>query len=207
MASKILKKLTIRDVIGNKAAILAYAMMGQTVSKDATGKEVRSASGSAVPLLRVLGQVTGFKAGESDYGSYVELKGAFQGTNLQTGEITEGVSKCILPDAVGEPLANAMHNGAESVEFAVEIFVKYNETAATMYEYEAMSLLKPQTPKPIESLFARMQAEGIAMTVPLKLAAPILTPEQINAQENAGLVADAARKSVESKANVIKLRK
>lgn len=198
--SKILKKLTIRSAVGSKQEILAYAMTGQTVSKTAEGKDVRSSKGSDVPLLRILGQVVGFKAGASDYGSYVELRGTFVATNLQTGEVTDGVSRCILPDAIGEPLANAIHTGAEAVEFAVEIYVSFNEDAAVMYEFNARNLLPASTPQPVQALMDRMATLGIKMTEPLKLTAPVLSDADKQAQAAASKKADETKAAAEAAA-------
>lgn len=200
MSSKILKKLTIRSAVGTKQDLLAYAMTGQTVTKDDAGKEHRSATGKDVPILRVLGEVTGFKAGQSDYGSYAELQGIFVATNLQTGEVTDGIAKCILPDAIGDPLASAIHSGADAVQFAVEISVAFDMAAATMYVFNARNLLPASTPKPIEALEARMKSLGIKMTEPLKLSAPTLTAEQMKEQEESGKRADALKAEAAAKA-------
>lgn len=193
MATKILKKLTIREFIGSKSAILAYALTGKA-SPDAV-------TGSPIALMRVLGSVSGFKAGETDNGPYVVLLGDFQGTNLQTGEIIEGVTKCILPDMIGDAVASAIHGGAAQVDFAVELFVTFSEKAATMYEYSAKSLLKPETPKPIAALAARMAELGIEMTTPLQLAAPVLTDEQKAQQVASEKAADDAREATKKAAD------
>lgn len=206
--TKLLKKLTIRTFIGGKPEVLAYAMTGRPqrakVDKDQKpvlekdGKtpvmEGYGAEGQPVPLMRVLGACTGFKAGESDFGSYVEMRGAFQATNLQTGEVIDGLTKCILPSVVGEAVAGALQGGGESVEFAIEIDTRYHEAAATMYEFDCRSLLKPQAPKAIESLAAKLAQAGIEMTKPLAIAnAPTLSDEDKAKQADAEKTADAAR--------------
>lgn len=184
VGTKLLKKLTVRTFIGGKADILAYAM---------TGRKDKESEGSDVPLIRVLGNVMGYKSGESDFGSYVEMRGEFHATNLQTGEILESVSKCILPAVVGDSVAAAMHGGAESVEFAVELDVRFSEKAATMYEFSARSLIAPKAPKAINALMERLQSQGIEMTKPLALAAPKLSDADKAAQAAAEKNADASR--------------
>lgn len=184
VGTKLLKKLTVRTFIGGKADILAYAM---------TGRKDKESEGSEVPLIRILGNVTGYKSGESDFGSYVEMRGEFHATNLQTGEILESVSKCILPSVVGDSVAAAIHGGAEAVEFAVELDVRFSEKAATMYEFSARTLIAPKAPKAINALMERLQSQGIEMTKPLALAAPKLTKAQEEAQAAAEKAADEAR--------------
>jgi hypothetical protein len=194
--SKLLKKLTLRTFIGSKADILAYALTGRMVAKGKDGKDVQVGStGEPVPLMRVLGNVTGYRTGQSDFGEYAELKGNFHATNLQTGEILEDCTKCILPGVVGDSVASAMAAGAESVQFAIELDARYSEKAATMYEFDARTLVKPQTPKPINDLMARLQQEGIEMTKPLALKAPVLTEAQKEAQAAAEKKADEDREA------------
>ena len=192
MSEKIVKKLTIKECVGGKPVLLAIAMLGQTVSKDDAGKEVRSVTGRPQPIMRVLGQVIGFTPGEGDNGSFVKLKGSFQAINLQTGEVIN-TAQAILPDAVGEPLANAIHNGAEAIEFAVEIFVEYDESAATMYKFTARSLIPSATPKPIASLLERMAAQGVEMSPVKQIAAPTLSAAALAAQQASEKKADDAK--------------
>lgn len=191
MSSKILKKLTIRDFIGKKPDILAAAMLGRPKGT-VDGKEVFiGTAGQPVKLMRVLGQCTGFKADESDNGPYVQLSGQFVATNMLTGEEV-ATARAILPDAIGDLVSASIKSGAEAVDFAVEIFVEYDEAAATMYKFSAQSLMKPETPKPIASLQARLLEAGITLSKPLALAAPTLTDEQRAAQAEAEARADAA---------------
>lgn len=193
--TKLLKKLTIRAFIGTKLDILAYAL-----SAFPGGKPDGKSAGDPVPVLQVLGNVTSFKAGESDFGSYVELRGDFRATNLQTGEILEACNKCILPSVVGDAVASSLANGAESVQFAVELDVRYAEKAATMYEFDARTLLKPATAKPIDALLGMMAQQGIEMTKPKQLAAPKLSEDQKKAQVAAEAAADALKKAAAEKA-------
>lgn len=182
---KLLRKLTLRTVVGSKADILAIAQGGRVKPTDVVGEPV--------PVLRVVGQVNGYKAGQSDYGDYVELKGAFQAVNLVTGEVTDGVSTAILPDVVGNALAQAIKGGAEAAEFAVEVDVTYVEKAATMYEFSVRTLVKPQTAAPVAGILARLESAGITMTAPKQLAAPKLSDADRAKQAKAEAEADAKR--------------
>jgi hypothetical protein len=100
---KLLKKLTIRTAVGSKAEILAYAQTGKESEKATTG--------APVPILRVMGAVSTFKPGESDFGPYVSLIGQFKATNLQTGETFQNISKCLLPSVVSDMIAAALAQG------------------------------------------------------------------------------------------------
>lgn len=182
--TKVLTKLTMKEFIGKKAQLLAYAMQGKPNPDSVTGAPVK--------LLRVFGQVTGFKTDESDYGAYTQLNGTFVGTNMQTGEQVN-VSRAILPGAIGELVSSAIKNGAEAVDFAVEVYIEYDEAAATMYKFSTRSLVAPETPKPIESLMARLQAQGVVLDAPLQLAAPSLDKKAAEKQAAAMAKADAAK--------------
>lgn len=182
--TKILKRLTVRDFIGSKMSILAYAQKGIKKEGDVLGE--------AVPLMRVVGQVMGYRTGESrDGGSaWIECRGNFQATNLQTGEVQKSVAKMILPNVVSEPLAAALMGGADTADFAVEIDVVFDETTATMYYFEARTLMEVETAKPVAGILARLEAAGVKMTEPLKLAAPKLSEADRKKQEAATKKAD-----------------
>lgn len=198
MTTKILKKLTIREFIGRKPDLLAAAMLGRPKGKDDKGADIFiGTQGQPVKLMRVLGQCTGFKADESDNGPFVLLSGQFVATNMLTGEMVQ-TARAILPDAIGELVSSAVKSGAEAVDFAVEIFVEYDEAAATMYKFTAKSLMEPETPKPIASLMARLEASGVKLSEPLKLAAPVLSDADKAKQAEAEAKADASQKEKEA---------
>lgn len=193
--SKILKKLTIREFIGKKSEILAIAMTGRPKGKDSKGADIFiGTAGEPVKVMRVLGQCTGFKADESDNGPYVQLSGQFVATNMITGEQV-ATARAILPDAIGEQVAGAVKGGAEAVDFAVEIYVEFDEAAATMYKFSAKSLMEMAVPKPIQSLEAKLLAAGVVLSAPLKLAAPVLSDEDKAKQAEAEKKADEAQKA------------
>ncbi len=164
--AKILKKLTIRDAIGGKAAILEAAQSGRVKGKDEAGKEIFLPEGKPVPLLTVIGQVHGVKAGEGDNGSFVKLFGIFEATNLITGEVLSDVGIAILPNFVSSGIAGAINAGAQSVDFAVTIQTRYVESAATMYVFEADSLMKPVESPALAGLKASLAAQGIMLPAP-----------------------------------------
>lgn len=184
MSTKVLTKLTMKEFIGKKSQLLAYALKGKANDDAVTG--------SPVKLLRVIGQVTGFKSDSSDYGEYTQLNGVFVGTNMQTGEQVQ-VARAILPGAIGELLSNAIKNGADAVDFAVEVYIEYDEAAATMYKFSTRSLMEPEQPKAIASIEAKMAAMGIALDAPLQLAAPTIDKKTAEKQASAVAAADTAK--------------
>lgn len=181
---RLVKKLTIKTLIGGKMDILAAAL---------TGREGKANKGDPVPLMRVVGQVTGYKTGTTDLGDFVELRGSFLGTNLITGEQMDNVSRAIMPDVVGDAIAAAIKNGAEAAEFAVEIDVTYDEAAATSYVYSVRSLLKVAVAAPVLGIMERLAASGIIMTPARQLAAPKVSAADAEAATKRQAEADAKR--------------
>lgn len=189
---KILKRLTIRDFVGDRGGLLAIAQTGKEKPSDKLG--------DAVPILRVIGQVTSYRVGQSrdGGGTWVECLGNFHATNLQTGEVQKSVAKMILPNVVSEPLAAALQGGATSAEFAVEIDVVYDETSVTFYTFEARTLLEVQPSDAIRGIFSQLAEKGITMTAPLKLKAPTLSEADQKKQDDA--IAKRDKEKAEEKA-------
>jgi hypothetical protein len=177
MATKILRKLTLKEVVGGKAKILEVAQLGRVESTDDSGKKVFASVGIAVPLCTIIGQVRNYKADSSDLGPYLKLMGTFEATNLQTGEIVPVNGTCILPNFIADAIGTALQAGAEAVDFAVQVNAKYDEAAASMYVFEAESLLSPVEAAPISALKAAMLSAGIALPKPANVPAlPAPTP-------------------------------
>jgi len=176
MATVILKKLTLRDLCGGKLAMLKVAEKGQLKGTDAEGKETIQPIGRWVPLARIIGHVTSVRPGQSDNGPFIELRGSFKGTNLDTGEIIPNCAKCILPNTVGDLVFSAIQDaGGKPVDFAVDVNVRYAESAAVMYEFQCVSL---QDAKPADSVAAIEASLGLSKPA---LAAPNDPPKIANA--------------------------
>lgn len=171
MGQKLLRKLTLKEIVGGKAEILKVAQLGCIKGKDEAGKEIILPLGEVMPLCMILGRVSGYKPGESDLGSYIKLLGAFEATNLQSGEVVTMNGACILPNFIADAIGAALQNGADSVEFAVKVNVQYKEAAATMYEYSAESLLPPTESAPITGLKAMLASQGVALPKPANMLA------------------------------------
>jgi hypothetical protein len=164
MSGKILRKLTIKDVIGGKAEILKAAQSGIAKDGDSTG--------AAVDLMSIIGQVHNVQPGESDNGPYAKLKGSFEATNLLSGEVFSGVNTAILPNFVSDSVVAALKEGAESVQFAIVFSVKYDVDAATMYVFEARSLMPTKPSDALESIKNGLKALGVSMPEAKALPAP-----------------------------------
>ncbi len=172
MATKLLRKATIGSVVGDRRELLRIAETG----KDGDGK------GKPINVMMVLGSVDRIKAGvvAENSSEYVKLFGNFEVTNMVTGEIIPDIGECILPNFVSTAIAAAIKAGADNVQFGVTIQIRYSPLAITFYEFEAESLMAPQTAAPIAALKAQLAAQGIALPAPTKqaaLAAPAATPE------------------------------
>lgn len=97
-----------------------------------------------VPLARIFGTVTGVTTGFSETvgREWTALVGAFEGVNLETGEVFDS-GKCFLPEPAGSMLASAIiQNPGTHIDFAVEIGVKPTNTAIG-YEYTVRNLADP----------------------------------------------------------------
>ena len=147
----ILKKISVKTVFG---AI--------NVRETAVGVEK--------PVMRVVGNITGAKTGESQYGPWLALKGSFLAVNLETGEEFRS-SQCFLPESATDLAFNALQqDGVKSVDIAFDIGVKGTPPGKGQigYEYTVTPLIAPAKSDPILSLMERISTP--------KLAAPVSDP-------------------------------
>lgn len=138
MAKRILKKLTLREILGSKQKCLALALTGATADEEGEFK----GTGKLVDAAIITGRVFDCKVGEGDNGTFIKLMGNFQGKNLATGNLTEEVGICIMPNHVANRIASAIAQGSRNIEFKVKFLIRFNETAATQYEFEAENLVE-----------------------------------------------------------------
>lgn len=118
-----------------------------------------SAADAPMDILQVVGIATGSRTGESTYGPWVSLRGTFQATNLQTGEVFRG-SECFLPDIGVDMVLVALNSkDAQAVEFAVNVSIKKSESPIG-YEYTVTPLMKLQENDPLAALANRLEAPG-----------------------------------------------
>jgi hypothetical protein len=102
------------------------------------GKIERSSVTEPYALMRVLALVSSMKEEETQYGPYMDFRGRFEATNLETGEVVES-SRLIVPSIVEDLLAAdvaALQNeGGGNVLARFEIGVKPSDRGSLGYQY------------------------------------------------------------------------
>lgn len=166
---KMLKKLTVRDLMGRKVAQVA-----QVIELLAAGAKFANGDGpkpAPVALCRIYGRTDKAKPGSSDLGEYVRFVGEFVGVNLLTGE-RMGSGSCILPGAAEAnvygsigPLDERGH-AKNTVEFAIEVYAVYDAESATGYVYEVRSLVEARASDPMQALLQLAGADKPALPSP-----------------------------------------
>lgn len=202
MSSKILKKITLREIGLDKMAIRKACEEATPKLED--GKTLAS-KGNTVKLATFIGSVTQVRPGEvKDTGQpFAKLVGSFEATNLLTGEVFTNSPVLILPNFVGDGIADAvMRGGAQAVDFAVCITARYDEKAAVGYEFGAESLLPTQEADAVSAIKAKLASAGIALPAPKEvpqLSAPAAPAAPAPAAPTAPAPAPAAPASEPAK--------
>lgn len=158
---EILRKITIKTC-GNFSIARIKEVMAAAKLED----------GQSVPLLKIAGQSTGAKTGQTDKGQFTKLLGSFIGTDMTTGALYQS-GQCILPEFIGGTLGSALMGG-ESVRFAFEIGARRKDNAITGYEFVIKPLIDT---KPTDAMAELMSLAGIkapapALDAPAAPAAP-----------------------------------
>ena len=185
MTTALKKKITVKDVIGKVIPALKKAGLTEDT------KDENSVTGVTFPpntgILRVIGQVTGYTTGESDYGPWTKFRGDFQGINLLTGEECRSRA-CHVPDLMGDDIVAALKiEGNTAVEFAVDITVSPMNSAQG-YSYEVVPLVDVARDDPLDRLRALVDEKA-----PLKqLSAPDPEPAPKKAASKKGATAKKA---------------
>ncbi len=110
-------------------------------------------------LMMVVGVATGVKSGESNFGPWQALRGQFQATNMETGEIfRSGV--CILPNIAQDLLLPQLFGeGVNGVEFGLEIGVRPSSTPIG-YEYTCNPVFQADN-DPLAHVLAKLPAPDV----------------------------------------------
>lgn len=147
---EIVRKLTIKTCGNFTIARIKSLLYGTTNDK---GEQVGGVKeGESVALLRIAGNSTGAKTGQTDKGEYTKLLGSFIGTDLTTGELFQS-GQCILPEFVGGVLGEALKSGS-AVRFAFEIHARRKDSAVTGYEFVVKPLLTAESSDAMKELAA-----------------------------------------------------
>jgi len=158
---EIIGKISVKTVIGNKKII-----------NDA----ISTYRGASVPIMRVVGRVTGIERGSSTYGEWLALKGNFQATNILNGEIFMS-GTAFLDTTYCETIEEELLKDEVSVvEIAVDVNAASSETSQSGYIYSLRPLLN-NTFNPFEKLISGLP--------PVKDVVPLLE-DAADDQEDGG---------------------
>jgi hypothetical protein len=128
-------------------------------------------------VMRVIGSAVAVKKGISSFGEWTALQGKFRASNPSTGEVQESAT-LFLPDVALIPVQVALSAGAQAVEFAIDVSVKYvaeeegHKPGGSPYEYSFASLIEPSDDDPIARLEAKLKAALPAPTETPPVQAP-----------------------------------
>jgi len=142
MAIAIVKKLSMKVLVGNVKAQIKDLQEGQSVD-----------------IARVVGIARGLRHGTSTYGDFTALTGDFVaealvgakvGSRFRTGQL-------FLPDVAQNLVQPTVENLAkgDGVEMAFTIGVIATESSNTGYEYTASFLVEPSANDPLEALMSK----------------------------------------------------
>ena len=157
---EILRKLTIKSCGDFSVKRIKEVMEAAKLEENQT-----------VPLLKIAGQSTGAKTGQTDKGEYTKLLGMFIGTDLTTGALYQS-QQAILPEFVGGALGAALKSGSQTVEFAFEIHAKRKDTAVTGYEFVVKPLMNAEPTDAIKRIAAFAGIDTSKAPAALPPAAP-----------------------------------
>lgn len=129
----LLKKLSPKTVVGDVKKLMTTVKNGETLK-----------------LYSVIGRVNGVQTGSTAFGDWTVFIGQFETTNYADGEISTA-TKCFLPEPVQTMLTSSLRDN-DSVEFALEICAKKDDTLPTTYEYIVNPLVKIKESDELQSL-------------------------------------------------------
>lgn len=111
-------------------------------------------------LMQVFGIATGIKTGESNFGPWTALTGAFRAKRISDGEIYQS-GACFLPK-MGTELISGMlkKDGVDGLEFAFMIGVVPSD-ASIGYEYYVEPMLESKENDPLEMLAKRVDQAAL----------------------------------------------
>ncbi len=124
MNATIVKKISVRSVVGGKRQLTDLAKL--------------SATGVTTNIMRVIGSVQKIAEGIGEYGEWCGFIGSYKATNLLDGQIFTS-SKCFLPDLITNMLRSAFVDATNAINFALDIGIKSLEDG---YEYVVTPLLE-----------------------------------------------------------------
>ena len=141
------KKITLGSINGVRGGF----KMGQFFDEKTKGKLV----------MRIVGiaRSADLKASEN-MGDSFKFNGEFKAWNAEGEQFISPV--CYLPEPAQGMLHEAISSASEGVEFALDIFLSYNETAIKLYEFAVVPLVEVRQSTALESF-----ASAVTDAVPL----------------------------------------
>ena len=138
MSSNMIGKITVKQVVGDKAHLRSVA------------------TEKATPIMRAAGIARGFEPGEGDNGPWIRFKGSFKAINVATGE--EFISgKLFLPEVATDALVNMLSGeDVDSVEFGFDINLQKDDSSAVGYVYSVTPLIEPSQDNPMDRLMGSL---------------------------------------------------
>lgn len=163
---QLLRKISARTVFGSRADIQAMVLADRSKShplfrvigicngqRHGSTKDVGEENGGDNAKATVLGPKATVLGPKDKMRDWTALLGAFQATNLTTGEVFKS-GVCFLPNYVTDAVTGQLGADVESVKFAFDIYAHFDEQSATSYIFEAESLMEPAEDDPLKALAA-----------------------------------------------------
>ena len=126
--------------------------------------------GGAIKVMRVIGQATDIKSGNSDYGMWNSFLGNFEATNVRTGEVFRS-GQIFLPGTAENLLMGAVKGAAGApVAFGFDISVVDSPDSQISYEYGVESIMDVSETDPI-ALLKQQMTSAPALPAPTKTEA------------------------------------
>lgn len=142
MSASLIKKISPKQLAGDvKKVVREQSKEGGLLATD----------GSQTSLYRVFGIADGMVTGETDFGPWIAFTGQFEAVN-SAGEIFKA-SKCFLPEPCDQMIKHALEDN-ESVQFALEVFVKRRDDLQVGYEYIPKPIVEVTDNDPLQHLRA-----------------------------------------------------
>lgn len=121
-------------------AIVKKVGMNKFWAAKSEGKKL--ANGETLNICRIVGQASGVKHGESNFGPWTALTGLFEFTDLRTGE-TIATTQAFVPDIL---LGYVQPTEGDNVKFAVDMYAIGSDTSPVGFEYGFKTLIEAQDP-------------------------------------------------------------
>lgn len=121
-------------------------------------KEGNPIEGATVHLFTIYGTASDVRSGESNFGGWTALIGNFEAIPTDNSDVYQG-GQAFLPEPLNSMIASKLREvDAESVDFAVKVFLKERGDLARGYEYIGEPIQDPSASDPLEKMRKMAQA-------------------------------------------------